>query len=334
VYRRPLVAFYVERPPAAAPSGEDFRTLPAERAKESAVEVETLVRDVHVRQQLVKSALEDAEEAVEHQFVASISFEQPTGQVADLLREKLGFDLQVFRNRRNVEEAFSYLRGVVERSGVFVLLIGNLGSHHSSISAEVFRGFALADPVAPFIVINDQDAKTAWSFTLLHELVHIWLGKTGISGGGYGGTKIEQFCNDVASQLLLPSAELTGWRPEFQTSTELLEQVSAFSEERKISRALVAYRLFLAGRISQEAWNQTSRILRERWLRERELAREQAKRQGRNGPSYYVVRRHRAGGALLDFVKRSLEEGVLTPTKAGRVLGVRATNLEPLLQAV
>jgi hypothetical protein len=35
----------------------------------------------------------------------------------------------------------------------------------------VFRGFAPADDLAPFIVINDNDP--AHSFTLLHELVHI-----------------------------------------------------------------------------------------------------------------------------------------------------------------
>jgi hypothetical protein len=57
---------------------------------------------------------------------------------------------------------------------VFVLLVGDLGSHHSPLSQEVFRGFALADKRVPFIVINDQDAKTARSFTLIHELTHIF----------------------------------------------------------------------------------------------------------------------------------------------------------------
>ena len=60
-----------------------------------------------------------------------------------------------------------------------MLLLGDLGSHHSDMNEEVFRGFALADEIAPFVVINDNDATTARSFSLIHELAHIWIGASG-----------------------------------------------------------------------------------------------------------------------------------------------------------
>ena len=49
------------------------------------------------------------------------------------------------------------------------------------------------------------------------------------------------------------------------------------------------------------------------------------------GPSYYVVKRHRLGHALLDLVKNSLGEGFLTYTRAGQVLGVKPRNVDPLI---
>ena len=61
-------------------------------------------------------------------------------------------------------------------------LAGDLGSYHTELSADVFRGFAISDKVAPFIVINDKDARAARSFTLVHELAHIWLDESGVSG--------------------------------------------------------------------------------------------------------------------------------------------------------
>ena len=39
------------------------------------------------------------------------------------------------------------------------------------------------------------------------------------------------------------------------------------------------------------------------------------------GPNYYIVRRHRLGAALLNFVARNMSEGVLTPTRASKLLG-------------
>ena len=35
---------------------------------------------------------------------------------------------------------------------------GNLGSHHTDLEVEVFRGFALADDFAPFVVVNPKDS--------------------------------------------------------------------------------------------------------------------------------------------------------------------------------
>ena len=52
------------------------------------------------------------------------------------------------------------------------------------------------------------------------------------------------------------------------------------------------------------------------------------------GPNYYVVKRHRVGSALLSLVRRALDDGNITYTKASRVLGVKARNVEPLLSPV
>ena len=82
-----------------------------------------------------------------------------------------------------------------------------LGNYLTAIDTTTFRGFSIADEVAPLVVINDQDARPAWSFTLLHETVHILLGHTGVSGE-YAGSDIEHFCDDVASTFLLPEREL------------------------------------------------------------------------------------------------------------------------------
>lgn len=327
VYRRPLLVFYLNQPPKTGDRGQDFRTLPGEDRQNP--ELDALIRDIKGRQGLVRSILED-EEAEPPGFVGVATIEVPVGVLTRRIVENLKFSLAAFRAENTGNDAFAYLRAQIEAAGVFVLLLGNLGSYHSNIPLEIFRGFAIADPLAPMIVINDQDARTAWSFTALHELVHLWLGMTGVSGTDTAA-QIEQYCNDVAGEILLPAAELKDF-PKPSTLEKTAAQISEFAETRRISRAMVAYKLFRNDRIGRTMWASLTTHFRNQWLA---LKQRQAEKQRdtEGGPSYYIVRRHRVGDALLGLMRRALDEGAITYTKAGRVLGVKPTNVEPLLSA-
>lgn len=331
LYHRPLVTFYLAAPPARGDRGQDFRSLP-ERQTAAEPLVDVVVRDVRARQSIVRGIIEDEEETRPLTFIGSASIDQGIGPALSEIRRTLRLDLAEFRAQGTAESAFSLLRDRVESLGIFVLLIGDLGSHHSTIDASVFRGIALADPIAPFLVINDQDAKSAWSFTLLHELTHLWLGTTGISGT-FAETQIERFCNDVASNFLLLSNELpTVGVAEGTPVDDAANLITRFAAERLLSRSMVAYRLFRAGALTEASWQTVRSRFRQEWLQSRAAQRARA-RENEGGPSYYVVRRHRLGSALLHFVARSMSEGTLSPTKAGKVLGVKPRNLGPLLSS-
>src|SRR5215468_5016980 len=330
-YRRPLITFYMSAPPRKGDRGEDFRNLP-DRDISTEVLVDALVRDIRARQSTVRAVLVDDEEAKPLSFIGSMKLSDGVGAVLASIRQVIRIELSEFRAQASPESAFALLRSRVEAAGIFVLLMGNLGSHHTAIDVEVFRGFALADNVAPFVVLNDQDAPSAWSFTLIHELVHLWLGTTGVSGA-FIDTKIEKFCNDVAGSFLLPANELPFVGVDLTTAVETAAQrIGEFAEERNVSRSMVAYSLLRAGLLSDKTWRTLTGQFKSQWLRSRDAKRE--RRKERAGPSYYVVRRHRLGPALLHFVSRSMSEGALSPTKAGQVLGVKPRSVTPLLSIV
>ena len=331
-YRRPLVVFYMAEPPRSALRGRDFRTLPEEYTQRDEALVDALLRDVRARQSTIRSVLEDEDEAEPLPFVASMRETDGMDAILASIRETLGFSLDEFRRRRTPVEAFQLLRERAEAAGVFVLLIGNVGSHHTALDVELFRGFALADPYAPFVVINDQDSKAAWSFTLVHELVHLWLGHTGVSGA-VADRDVERFCNDVASELLLPRDEIDGvdW-PVHAPLEELAGIVDRFAGERNVSRSMVAYRLYRQRRIARGRWMELRAYFRRRWMDARQRTREQAREQ-ESGPSFYIVRRHRLGNALVALAARMVSGGALSTTEAGHVLGVRAKQVAPLVHA-
>ncbi|MFO1398254.1 MAG: XRE family transcriptional regulator [Burkholderiales bacterium] len=332
VYRRPLVAFYLPAPPRKGDRGVDFRSVP-ERTTQDEPLVDALVRDVRARQSMIKSILlEEATPPEPIRFVGSISQEDGLQHATASLQHVTRFDLAEFRAQGTAEGAFALLRNKVEALGVFVLLIGDLGNHHSALSVDAFRGFSLADPLAPLIVINDQDAKAAWSFTLLHELAHLAIGATGVSGRFAEG-RLEQFCSDIASHMLLPAPELLGFDVNPNTAVdEVSQEIGGFAAQRLVSRSLVAYRLFRDARIHEATWRTLVRRFQQEWLENKEARRERRKVENeKGGPSYYIVRRHRLGAHLLRFVAAALSEGTLSTTKAGKILGVKPLNVQPLL---
>jgi Zn-dependent peptidase ImmA (M78 family)/transcriptional regulator with XRE-family HTH domain len=332
VYRRPLITFYLQKPPERGERGEDFRTLPPDRTQADDALLDALIRDVRSRQAVVRALAEEEDEAKPLHFIGSCTMKDSSNAVLASIKDVLRIDLAEYRRQKNAEEAFAYLRAQAENAGIYVLLMGNLGTHHSAIAVETFRGFAIADPFAPFVVINDQDARTAWSFTLLHEIAHLWLGTTGVSGTSFEKA-IERFCNDVASSFLLPAAELRELRIGNDTApARAIELITVFANKRFVSRKMVAYGLFKAERIDLATWRSFDAALFKLWQKEKATDKEKS-RDSESGPNYYIVRRHRLGRALLGFVERSMGAGALTPVKAAKVLGVKPRSVYPLLAA-
>jgi len=329
-YRRSLLTLYLPAPPQKGDRGEDFRTVVAERSIAAEADIDALLRDLRARQSLVRAILEDEEGTLPLDFVGSARVKDGAARLCRSIEHQLGMTRTEYRAQGNADAAFALLRDKAEQAGIFVLLAGNLGSHHSAIPVEAFRGFAIADKIAPFIVINDGDAKAAWSFTLLHELAHLWLGASGVSGGGYQEKVIERFCNDVAGDFLLPQSDLETIRVAGLDIDQQIAVITDCANRWRVSRQMVAYGLYKVNRVTLDAWRGLEAKIRELWAAERLRDKESA-RGKTTGPSYYVVRRHRLGPAMLHFAHRAMDAGTLSPAKAAKVLGVKPRSVYPLL---
>lgn len=329
-YRRPLLTFYMTAPPRKGDRGQDFRTLPEDYSDTDEALLDALIRDVKARQGMVRALLEDEEDTKHLPFVGSMRMPQGASAVLSSIREIIQIDIAEFSAEASASDAFTLLRNRVEAAGIFVLLIGNLGSYHTAIDLEIFRGFALADNIAPFVIINDQDAHSAWSFTLLHELAHIWLGQTGVSGLR-AEISVEKFCNDIASEFLLPNSELEQLDVDNATDSESAQrQIGEFAMNRNLSAFMVTYKLYRMGTIDFESWKLLSETFRKMWIAQRNERRIKAREQESRVP-YYPVRRHRIGKALLEVVSAMMRAGAITTSKAGKVLGVKAKNVQTLI---
>ena len=329
-YRRPLLTFYLSKPPQTTNRGVDFRTLPqSEHSLEEAL-LDALIREIRARQSMVRAVMEDEDEAVPLPFVGSHRIEDGRAAVLESLQAVLGLTTSDYRTQPNAPLAFALLRKSAEEAGIFVLLKGDLGNHVTALDTTIFRGFSIADEVAPFIVINDRDARSAWSFTLIHETVHLLLGNTGVSGDS-AENEVERFCNDVAGEFLLPARDLD--RLTFDDGNDIdaiTAKISALASKFKVSSSMVAYRAYRSDLIPQETYNRLRTIFLHAWHGERERSRAQAREQD-GGPNYYRVRRHRLGSRIIGLVERMMTADALSTSKAAQILGVKPMQVQSLL---
>jgi Zn-dependent peptidase ImmA (M78 family) len=339
LYKRPLLAFYMEEPPRTGRRGQDFRQSPDSRTKRENAMLDALLRDVKARQETVRDILIDDEDFRGHKFVGSVTLKTSVETTVKSISGALGFDYtDVTLRSGDPDKLFKRLRMEVEDIGVFVLLLSDLGSHHSTIPSSVFRGFAIADDVAPFVVINAKEAKPSRSFTLMHELAHIWLGTTGVSGHASTETptnqtaKIERYCNDVAGEFLLPSAHFRKGMPEFHPddSKGAEAAVDIIAHKWSVSGPMVAYQLFRTGNLSGDAYGRLRGVYAARW--QAALKHQNEKMKDSDGPNPHVVKSHNLGNALLEVVYRTVRDNALTYTKAANLLGAKPSAVEPLLR--
>ena len=172
----------------------------------------------------------------------------------------------------------------------------------------------------------------------MHELAHIWLGATGVSGQASTGNpmtqaaKIEQFCNDVAGEFLLPSeyfkADTVAFDPNDPAAAEPI--IESIAYRWSVSDPMVAYRLYRMGDLTTTAYAALRGMYHARW--QAFLVSQKNKKADDRGPNPNVVKAHNLGDALLGVVSRNVRTKALTYTKAANLLGSKANRVETLLR--
>lgn len=310
--------FFLPQPPALALPVPDFRTLRDEVLAEPSSELLDTLYLCQQRQDWYRDY------ARMHglptlRFVGSAEVQEVPEHVALRLRETLGLSAEARRQLPTWTDALRQLIANAEDSGVMVMVSSVVGSNsHRKLDVGEFRGFALADGLAPLVFLNGGDSKAAQMFTLAHELAHIWLGATGVSDSHAGQVpeqQIERWCNQVAAELLMPIEHL---RATYQRLAPIPDEIQRLAREFKVSTLVALRRLFDAGYITRAALWQHYREEQER-LRT-------LKERSSSGGDFYRSLGARTSKRFARAIVSSTLEGLTSFPDAFRMLGMRKTS--------
>jgi len=331
-YRRPVLTFFLQDAPIQKSSLQDFRTIANKEIETVAYgsEFSAFTRQIEALHVTIRDLLIDSGNK-ELSFVGSLDINSSPLESAKTIRDLLKYPIVTQRRAHGSDQLFSDIRQHAEELGIYIILEGNLGSWHTDFEPDVFRGISISDRIAPLIVVNPNDAKTARVFTLLHELCHIFLGDNGIYNWSNFNIRQasryenEQFCDKVAAEFLVPKDYMViEWNNFTTESTKTrIEQVA---RKYNVSRIVVARRMFDLDYIDSDYYWEYYEESRTEWEQIKDKVRSK-----KEHPSYAIRTRTRLGEKLINTVVLASREGRISELQASRILNVKINNLSKIL---
>jgi len=248
----PVGYLFLPEPPIEHIPIPDFRTRGSEYREHPSPDLLDIIYVCQQRQEWYREfARSSGEETLP--FVGSLRVHHDIVEAAARIGRALRFDLDERRRMRTWTEALRRFIGQADALGILVMCSGVvLNNNYRRLDPDEFRGFAMADDLAPLVFINGADTKAAQMFTLAHELAHIWLGQSAISDAQASlvpEQNVERWCNRVAAELLVPLAAM---RDEYQRQAELREEIDRLARRFKVSTLVILRRIHDAGGLTRE----------------------------------------------------------------------------------
>lgn len=253
-------------------------------------------------------------------FVGSLTPEGDVVSAARAVRSELELDLRPRRVARTWEDALRQLVQQAEALGVLVMRNGIVGNNtHRGLVVDEFRGFALVDRFAPLIFINAADSKSAQMFTLVHELVHVFSGREGLSDAtplSVPEAGVERWCNQVAAEVLVPLEEFVA---EYRREAELASELQRLARVFKVSTLVLLRRVFDSGALTIREFARAYAAEVERL----EALQVQRSADEASGGDFHRTEAVRVGRRFATALVRSTLEGRTLYRDAFRLLGIR-----------
>ncbi len=334
VYKRPLSVFYLQEVPTRLfEVMEDFRRLPGNDAGHYSPSLLLEIRTAQERRQLALELFQETGETPP-EFSLAASSDDDVENVGLIIRRALGISYAEQASWRDTRASFNAWRSRTEGIGVLVF-------QATRVEIDDMRGFSIAEPTLPVIVVNRKDALTGRTFSLLHEFTHLMLRRSGICDFDESATrapdeqKIEVFCNAVAAAALMPREQFLSENIVVRhaagqrswSDDELIE----LSRQYGVSREAALRRLLTLGRTSMSFYQQRREQLLAEYKDKREREREkQGGSEFRRNPPVEALSNF--GRKFVRLVLDTYYQDRITLSDVAGYLGLRVRHLPVIEQ--
>ncbi|GAA3656419.1 XRE family transcriptional regulator [Flavivirga jejuensis] len=325
-FRRPFSLFFLPEIPKDFQPLQDYRRSDSQKLDTASL---FIIRDVQEKQNWISELFEEIGED-KLPFVGKYSINDNPEVVAKDILTTLKINPSSYQ-KTPINEWIDKS----ETAGIFISRTSYLHSR-LVLDRDLIQGFAIADKFAPFVFVNSKNWNAPQLFTLVHELAHIWIAKSGISNeididfSDKPKSKfhpVELFCNQVAANALMPTEIITQFGTDTFDSNNLI--IKQANELGVSSFALLvrALNLNLINQPKYKALKQESQDEFEKFL-EREKIKKEKQKERKGGPDAYLLRLNKNSKLFTRIVMDSFNNGSLSPSIASNLLNTQINKFQ------
>jgi Zn-dependent peptidase ImmA (M78 family) len=321
----PLGFFFLDTPPPEDVPIPDFRTVRDKPIGRMSPDLTDTLHAMQLRQGWYQNFATE-EGWPTHKFVGSARPGDPVKRVASDILGKLGLTAGWSSKLRSWDDAVSHLRERIEELRVLIVINGCVGNNTFRVlDPDEFRGFVLSDRRAPLIFVNGHDSKSAQVFTIFHELVHLWVNRSGLldlKENARPADATEEYCNEVAAEALLPEDQVRSIWYSYETGDTPFHDLAKLF---KVSPVVVGRRLLDLKLVSKPRFFDF-------YAAYQDSASTSIKRD--SGGSFYNNQNFRIGKRFMRIVSGAANNGRITFTEAYKLTGLNNATFEKYRQRI
>lgn len=328
----PLGYFFLTTPPTENLPILDYRTVDSLELQRPS---RNLVDTIHNMEQVQDWAKEEliSDGADPLVFVSSMSESTTVDEFVPYIRRLLELPVDWFAFSKSAEESFRMIRSKISGAGVIVMMNGIVGNNtHRPLAIDEFRAFAVVDDYAPLIFINSNDSTNGRLFSLLHEFVHILMGKSNFFNDRYSAhgqvNKAEKICNAVAAEILVPDELFVRKWDEVITECDSEAAISALQKYFKCGMTVIARKALDHSFISNQLYNQISQLAVHLYNEQRKKAKENP------GGNFYATAASRIDQRFFRMLVGSVAEGKTLYSDAFQLTNTNRSTFHELREQV
>ena len=323
--------FLSEPPPEKTPI-PDLRTVVEGRTAKLSPDFLELLNDVLVKHEWYREYLEERQ-AEKLPFVGKFRIADGIERVSADLSSLLSVE-QSRRVSYTWDEFLRQLSRTAEAQGIMVMRSGIVrGNTRRKLSVDEFRGFVISDELAPLVFINGRDSKAAQIFTLVHELVHIWIDRSGISNPdakevpNEQKNAIERFCNSATAEVLVPQHDFLKSLPAaFNDQT-----IQKLTAHYRVSTIVIVRRAYELGAVTKSSFLD---LLEREQQKQKEREKTEEEEPTTGGGNFYLTLPVRNSRRFTETVLSALQAERVSYREAASLLGVRTGTLPKLIEGL